>query len=332
MAGKILRGAIVGASTLLGKELAEELNASTTAAWDLTLLDGADAGGQITSAGDEALVIQPVSAEAFAGIDLVFFAGDTATAREYWKWAHSAGASIVDLTGALEGNPGVFVTSAWQEIGEGPDLSTMAIVAAHPMAALLALVAARFRPLGMERLVATVLLPASELGSAGVDELQQQAVGLLTFKTLQKDVYDAQVAFNLLNTLGTAAKVDLEKTRSTIVRQARELGVKPEEVVLQVLQAPVFHGYTASMFVEMTVTVDESDARRAIAGSVFHLAEDAGASNASAAGAAEVLVSLRPDDNGFWLWIAADNLRLAAKNAAGCAEELVALRPPAGVN
>ena len=29
---------------------------------------------------------------------------------------------------------------------------------------------------------------------------------------------------------------------------------------------------------------------------------------------------------GFWLWIAADNLKLAARHAVACAEELAALR------
>ncbi len=322
----------MGASTLLGKELAEELNASITVAWDLTLLDGSDAGGQIMSAGDEALVIQPVTLEAFAGMDLVFFAGDATTAQEYWNAAHSAGASIVDLTGALEEIPGVLVSSAWRETIDRPDLATVAVVAAHPMAALLALIAARLRPLGLERLIATLLLPASDLGSAGVDELQQQAVGLLTFKSLQKDVYDAQVAFNLLDALGTAAKVDLQNTRTTIVRQARSLGVMPEELALQVLQAPVFHGYTASVFVQMVVPISESDARKALARGVLQLAGEVSPSNESAAGAGEVLVNLRPDNNGFWLWMAADNLRLAVKNAAGCAEQLAALRPRTGVN
>ena len=332
MAGRFLRGAVVGASTLLGKELAEELNASTTVAWDLRLLDGADAGGQITSAGDEALVIQPVSVEAFAGLDVVFFAGDAVTAQEHWKAAQAAGASIVDLTGALEGMPGVVVRSAWSEASAGPDLATVAVVAAHPMAALLALVEARLRPLGVKRLIATALLPASELGSAGVDELQQQAVGLLTFKPLQKDVYDAQVAFNLLGALGGAAKLDMEKTRSAIVRQVMELGAGPDALALQVLQAPVFHGYTASIFVETATPVEETTVRKALAGGMLLLAEDIAPSNESAAGASEVLVSVRPEGNGFWLWMAADNLRLAARNAAGCALELVALRPPGGVN
>jgi aspartate-semialdehyde dehydrogenase len=332
MAGRRLRGAVVGASTLLGKELAEELSDSATAAWDLTLLDTAEAGGQITSAGDEALVIQTVSAGAFEGVDVVFFAGEAATAREFWSAAHAAGASIVDMTGALEGMPGVVVRSAWTEDGERPDLATIAVVAAHPMAGVLALMEARLRPVGLRRLVATVLLPASELGSAGVEELQQQAVGLLTFKPLQKDVYDAQVGFNLLAALGGAAKVDLEKTRSAIARQVKALGAGKDELALQVVQAPVFHGYTASVFAEMDDAADEGGVRKALLGGLLTLAEDAAPSNESAAGRDEVLLSLQGAEGGVWVWMAADNSRLAAKNAVGCALELAMLRPPDAVN
>ena len=39
MAGSVLRAAVVGASTLQGKELAEEIGGSAAAAWDLRLLD-----------------------------------------------------------------------------------------------------------------------------------------------------------------------------------------------------------------------------------------------------------------------------------------------------
>lgn len=334
MAGRVLRGAVVGASTLLGKELAEELNDSKAAAWDLTLLDVPEAGGQIASAGDEALVIQPVSAEAFAGVDVVFFAGEAATAREFWKAAHTAGASIVDLTGALEGLPGVLVRSAWVDGGAAPDLATVAVVAAHPMAAALALIEARLRPLGLTRLVATVLQPASELGSAGVDELHQQTVGLLTFQSLPKDVFDAQVAFNVLASLGGAAKVDLERVRSTIARQAKLLAGGAIALALQVVQVPVFHGYAASVFLEMASGVDEAEVRRILHGGVLQIVEDEAApSNASVAGQGEMRLRLEGGGaSGWWLWMAGDNLRLAVGNAAGCARELGALRPVSGVN
>jgi aspartate-semialdehyde dehydrogenase len=337
MSGKILRAAVVGASTLLGKELADELNGATNAVWDITLLDTEDAVGTITAAGDEALVIQTISELSFVGIDVAFFAGDASTTLEFWKAAQVAGASIVDLTGALEGQPHVLVRSPLVEAGTRPDISTLAEVSAHPAAIMLALATAKLHPAGLIRMAATVLQPASELGNAGIEEVHQQTVGLLSFQPLKKEIYDAQVAFNVVASLGAAAKLNLENNRDKIHRQ---IGILDGEgaaasVTLQLLQAPVFHGYTASVYLEMSQVLDEEQVRKVLLGDASQLLEDESPSNEIVAGRGEVLVRVTAasakQGSAFWLWMAADNLRLAARNAAACAVELVQLKPTSGV-
>jgi aspartate-semialdehyde dehydrogenase len=337
MAGKIWRGAIVGASTLLGKELAEELSGAADVAWDITLLDAEDSGGTITVAGDEAMVIQPLAADSFVGVDVVFFAGEGSTALQFWKPAHAAGASIVDLTGALEGQPHVKVRSPLVDGGAAPDLATIATVSAHPAAIMLALASTRLSTPGLQRMAATVLQPASALGNAGVDEVHQQTVGLLSFKPLQKDIYDAQVAFNLVASLGTAAKASLAITRDTILRHIGILATDSaaECVTLQLLQAPVFHGYTASVFVELSQDLKEEALRGMLVGDQSQLLDEESPSNELASGKGEVLLRVAAaganSGSAFWLWMAADNLRLSARNAAACAMELFPLKPTSGV-
>jgi aspartate-semialdehyde dehydrogenase len=337
MAGKTWRGAVVGASTLLGKELAEELNAATDVLWDIKLLDAEDAGGTITAAGDEALVIQPIAADSFVGIDVVFFAGEGSTALQFWKAAHTAGAAIVDLTGALEGQPHVHVRSPLVPGGAAPDLATVAEVSAQPAAIMLALASGRLHKAGIERMAATVLQPASALGNAGVEEVHQQTVSLLSFKPLPKDIYDAQVAFNLLASLGSVAKANLEKTRDAILRHIEILtgSGAANSVALQLLQAPVFHGYTASVFVETSQPIDEQALRKMLLEGPSHLLQDESPSNEIAAGKGEVLVRVTASESkkgsAFWLWMAADNLRLSARNAAACATELLLLKPSSSV-
>jgi aspartate-semialdehyde dehydrogenase len=56
-------------------------------------------------------------------------------------------------------------------------------------------------------------------------------------------------------------------------------------------------------------------------------------SNLSAAGQEDIMVRVRKDSGEgekgtrFWIWLAADNLKLAALNAIACATELRRLRP-----
>src|SRR4029077_7933573 len=107
-----LGAVIVGASTLLGKELIDELNNSETK-WDLRLVDADDSGGQLIAGGDEALVVQPMTPDVFDGRDVAFFADSEPTTRAHWREAQMAKADVVDLTGALEREQGALVRSPW---------------------------------------------------------------------------------------------------------------------------------------------------------------------------------------------------------------------------
>jgi len=345
---KPYRIAIVGASSLAGKELADTLAESSLAVADIVLLDDEDLAGQITAAGDEATFIQKIDADSFAAADFVFFAGDPATTTKYWKAARLAGASIIDMTNALETEPGVVVRGPWAHPAaesptqtrpqtHEPDLTTPAVVAAHPAALMLLLVARRLHAkLPLQAISATVLEPASQHGRAAMDELHQQTVALLSFQTLPRQQYDAQVAFNVLPSLGDAAKIDLAATRTRILTQyaALSAGSAPE-LALQLAQAPVFHGYVASVLVELQTPATTAQIEGALHGESVDIVgpESDPPSNISAAGQPDILTSVRstaPSEDPstrFWLWLAADNLKLSALNAIACANELRRLRP-----
>src|ERR1700712_1926832 len=162
---KMYRIGIVGATSLLGKELSDELQESLLGASEIVLLDdNEEAAGQMTAAGDEPGFIQRIEAGSFDKMDFVFFAGDVAGTKKHWRQARKAGASIVDLTYALEGEADVLVRSPLAGLAgaAGPDLKTPAVVAAHPAAAMLGLVAGRLKAkLPLISVAATVMEPAS---------------------------------------------------------------------------------------------------------------------------------------------------------------------------
>jgi len=343
MTDRMDRIGIVGASSLAGKELSEELGESLLGASDFVLLDEEEVAGQMTAAGDEVAFIQRLEASSFERMDFVFFTGDASVTKKYWQEARRAGASIIDLTYALDGEKDVLVRAPW--VAEvlalkeqpGPDLKTPAVVAAHPVAVMLALVAGKLRAkLALTSVAATVMEPASEYGRAAMDELHQQTVTLLSFQTLPREQYDAQVSFNLLPALGEAAKVKLGATEERIRRHYDGLaaGVLPA-LALQIVQAPVFHGYVASMLVEFGESVGMDEVEAALAGEhIDVVSKDSDPpSNLSAAGQEDIMVRVTKDSGDgergrrFWLWLAADNLKLAALNAIACATELRRLRP-----
>jgi aspartate-semialdehyde dehydrogenase len=306
---------------------------------ELELLDDDELAGQITAAGEEAAFIQRIDASSFDGLDFAFFAGDPAMTKKYWLQARRSGASLIDMTYALEQERDVLVRAPWVSemfaAGQGePDLKTPALIAAHPAAVMLALVAARLQAkMKLVSLAATVMEPASEYGRLAMDELHQQTVNLLSFHNLPREQYDAQISFNLLPTLGEAAKVDLVGTRRRIAEHYKTL--TGEELALELVQAPVFHGYVAAVLVELGLPASVQQVEAALSGEHVDLVvgESDPPSNLSAAGQEDVMVRVRAateDDTWatrFWLWLAADNLKLAALNAVACALELRRLRP-----
>src|SRR4029077_3716824 len=96
--GNVYRVAIVGASTLKGKEVAEVLNDRNFPAVDVKLLDDDDALGQLETMGDEVTFIQSLRNEQFDHLDFAFFASDAATTKKNWKTAARGGSAIVDLS------------------------------------------------------------------------------------------------------------------------------------------------------------------------------------------------------------------------------------------
>jgi aspartate-semialdehyde dehydrogenase len=346
MTNRVYRIGIVGASSLAGKEVSDELGESLLGASDFVLLDDENAAGQVTAAGDEAAFIQQLEASSFERMDFVFFAGGAAVTKKHWQDARRAGASIVDLTYALDGEKDVLVRAPWvtEQLAEKmprkkrePDLTTPAVVAAHPAAVMLALVTGRLNgKLPLTSVAATVMEPASEYGRAAMDELHQQTVNLLSFQTLPREQYDAQVSFNLLPALGEAAKVKLAVTEKRIRSHYAELagGALPA-LALQIVQAPVFHGYVASVLVELASPASLGQVEAALIGEHLDVVsgESDPPSNLSAAGQEDIMVRVSKDSGEgeqgtrFWLWVAADNLKLAALNAIACASELRRLRP-----
>jgi aspartate-semialdehyde dehydrogenase len=334
--------AIVGAASLKGKELKEVIEERNFPASEVRLLDDEESHGVLEAVHDEATFIQAVSRASFDEIDLVFFACDESFTQRYWKAAKAAGCAIVDLSYGLESEQKLPVRSPWVEYDLEPpmtgapklDLETTAVVVAHPAATMLALLMHRVQQAGaIQRSVATVFDPVSELGKRGMDELHQQTLNLLSFQTMPKEVFDIQIAFNMLSRYGEESKASLETVADRISRHFdRVVQGKLPTPALQLLQAPTFHGYTMSVFLETEKSLEMEAITEALKGDhVTLVGEDEDApNNVNSAGQDSILVSVRPDKlfaNGFWLWAAADNLKVSAINAVECASMLVAARP-----
>jgi len=333
------RIAIVGAASLRGKELNEALGESPFAAADFVLMDDQEAIGQLEAVGDEVTFIQQITAASFQQADFTFFTGSAELTRRHWETAAQAGSTIIDLSGALESEKDAVVLAPWLEYApEALHLRTPAVIPAHSAALALALLMGQVRQATAVRSAfATVLEPASEYGRAAMDELHQQTVSLLSFQGMPKALYDTQVAFNVTPAAGADGKIDLHASEVRVRRHYALLGTgRLPALAIQLVHAPVFHGHTLSLGLEVERAMTAEQMGQLL-GASEHIevasSDDEAPSNLAAAGQDQVLVRVRAADDEagpthrFWLWAAADNLKLAAINAVACAAEMRRLRP-----
>ena len=326
------RVAIAGASSLRGKELKQLLEERSFPLESVRLLDE-EAVGTLTEAGGEATFVQSLEEDSFAGARFAFFAGEEGFTGKHWGVAHRAGATVIDLSGALAGEaaalpwiPSLDATLPPPEPAVGKlfwSLGAAGIIATTLAAAL--------AKLPVARLSLVFFRPVSERGQAGIDELEGQTAKLLSLQPVPQAVYDTQVAFNLLTQYGSASVERLDAIRAALSRSVvRYLAGRAPVPAIQVIQAPVFHAAAFSAFVELSAAKPREELQAALAGAGITVAaaDDPPVSNLSVAGSDGITISrVEPDAsiaNGHWIWGAADNVRLTALNAVQIAEKLLA--------
>jgi aspartate-semialdehyde dehydrogenase len=334
----LFRVAVVGAASLKGKEVKDVLSERSFPSEDVKLLDDEESLGQMDTVGEEPTFIQQLTPEQLEDADFTFYASDEAYTAKTWRLARDAGSEIIDLSYALEAEKGAVLRAPLveRELGQRQkvELETAPVVVAHPVSAILALLLARLQKVRpVQTVVATVCEPASEYGKRGMDELHDQTVNLLSFQQMPMNVFGTQVAFNLGSGYGENIKPSMRATELRILNHySRITNGKLPLPSLMLLHAPVFHAHTFSIYIDLASPLDQSQLQAALSGEHVQITHspDEDPSNVNVAGAEDILVSLRPDirrDTGFWLWAAADNLRVSATMAVNCAEEMIATRP-----
>jgi aspartate-semialdehyde dehydrogenase len=322
--------AVVGGETLLAREL-RELLSEIQPRPDVRLVSGeADATEVTRDPEGEAQLIAPLDENLFRECKAIFLAGSPETARKAVDLSVLHKPALIDLTGVLEDHPQARLRAPQLENSEARSPDSIHVIA-HPAAISLAMVFSRIAPrFPIERSVVEVFEPASELGQKGLTELQTQTVNLLSFKPLPKEVYDAQVSFNMLAAYGSESPNSIDAIEAKIDRHLATLLLISSHAVmpsLRLVQAPVFHGYSCSLWMEFEKAPGVEALEEAIASAQIEVrrSSEEPPNNVGVAGESGLIVGgIRADRNhprAYWLWLVTDNIRLFADTAVSVAKE-----------
>ncbi|MGO9599129.1 MAG: aspartate-semialdehyde dehydrogenase [Isosphaeraceae bacterium] len=331
--------AVVGASGAVGDRMIRLLEQRDFPVGSIKFLASERSAGKTATFRGETMPIEPISRDAFRGVDIVLSSTPGAVSRLWSPIAASCGAVVVDNSSAfrMESDVPLVVPEvnphdiAWNKgIIANPNCSTIQmVVALKPLHD-----AARVR-----RVVVSTYQSVSGAGMKGIFELETQTEAAVKQAAAPAPSKFAHPIFgNCIPHIDEFLPTGYTKEEMKMVHETRKImGDASIEVCPTCVRVPVPFSHSESILVETErpISVAEAQELWSKAAGVTLIDEPARCLYplaADATGRDDVFVGrVRQDpsrDNVLLFWCVSDNLRKgAATNAVQIAEELLKLEP-----
>ena len=326
--------AIVGATGVVGGTVRAILEERDFPIGELRLLASERSRGARLAFKGAACTVGELSAGAFAGVDLAFFAAGGSVSQEFVPQAVAAGAVAIDKSSAFRADPAVPLVVPE---GNADHLARHQGIVATPNCSTIQMVVA-LKPLhdaaGVERVVVSTYQSVSGSGKRGVDDLDRQARAWATGDDPALSFYPHRIAFNLLPHIDSFLSDGSTKEEQKMVDETVKIFADPRiRVTATCVRVPVFGAHSESLNVQPREPLGAAAARELLAAAPgVEVIDDPSHGRyptpLDAEGKDPVYVGRIRDDptapNCINFWVVADNLRKgAALNAVQIAEALV---------
>jgi aspartate-semialdehyde dehydrogenase len=336
-----LRIAVVGAASLIGEAVIDELRARKMPFAELHALDdernvGRPVAGDEGAESAKAPALSDVAAFDFSRVDLAFFCGRSALSERYAE-AAAAHAWVVDGSAAFRARADVPLVAADVNPGALDGIGAQGLIALPGSASVaLATVLAPLHALaGLARAEVATYQAVSGSGRAAMDELAGETVAMLSGKKARGRAFGRQIAFNVIPQVDILEADGVSREERRLWEETRRVLDLPRlEINATAVRVPVFFGHGLAVHASFERSLSAADA-------AVVLRRGTGLSLVEADSAAEfptpATLAMAPDkvyvgrlrgdltrDRALNFWVVADNVRkCAAHNAVSVAHILV---------
>ena len=329
--------AVMGATGAVGRVMLEILAERDFPVRELRLLASSRSAGKKIDYRGESLTVQELTADSFAGIDLVLSSAGGSLSRRYAPAAVAAGAVVVDNTSAFRMDPEVPLVVP--EVNPG-DLDAHRGIVANPNCSTIIMVVPLWplhRAHRVRRVIVSTYQAISGAGAPAMEELVEQTRDVLHDRPAVPRELPYPIAFNLFS---HNTEIDADGYCEEEVKMIRETRKMFHEESILVsptcVRVPILRAHSEAMTVEFEEPVSEAEVRGILGEAPgVALVDDREANHfpmpLEASGRDEVLVGRirqdlsRPDGTSVSMFLCGDQLRKgAALNAVQIAEALAA--------
>lgn len=328
--------AVAGATGAVGREMISILEQRRFPVDKIRFLASTRSAGSFIEFCNQDVKVELLVKDSFEGMDIGLFSAGGTISEEYAPYAAKSGCVVVDNSSAFRMDPHVPLVV--------PEINPHAIdqfnnkgIIANPNCSTIQMVMA-LKPIHdaakIKRVVVSTYQAVSGTGKKGIDELMEQVSNILSFQSIECNVYPHQIAFNCLPQIDVFFENGYTKEEIKMVNETKKI-LEDDSIGITAttVRVPVFCGHSESVNIETQKKISVPEVRDLLSQAQGITVIDDPASSMyplpiHAAGKDDTFVGrIREDEsieNGINMWIVADNLRKgAALNAVQIAEVLI---------
>ncbi|WP_457624611.1 aspartate-semialdehyde dehydrogenase [Persephonella sp.] len=326
--------AILGATGAVGQTMLRVLEERNFPVDEIRLLASERSAGKELEFMGIKYRVEPVSPEAFEGIDIALFSAGGSRSKQWAPVAVEKGAVVIDNSSAFRMDDDVPLVVPevnpedvkWHKgIIANPNCSTIQmVVALNPI----------HKAKKIKRVIVATYQAVSGAGATAIKDLEEETKAYFEGKYYYPEALPNHIAFNVIPHIDVFLENDYTKEEMKMFNETRKIMHAPDiRVSATCARVPVFYGHSEAVTIETEEPVTPEEARQLLKEAPGVIVEDDPSNNVypmpiEVAGRDEVFVGrIRKDlafENGLSMWVVADNLRKgAATNAVQIAELLV---------
>ncbi|MFV0381322.1 MAG: aspartate-semialdehyde dehydrogenase [Breznakia sp.] len=255
--------AILGASGAVGQEMLQVLDEYHFPIKNLFLFASAKSAGKEILFRNKIYCIQTATPDVFQNIDIVLSAVNNDIAKQLLPHAIKAGAVVIDNSSAFRLNEDVPLVIP--EINKDDIKHHNGLIANPNCATILALMA--IYPLHREAVLTSMIVSTyqavSGVGLQGIHELKQQTKDFLNEEVMKPNVFDKQIAFNIIPQIGKFDATGYTSEEMKLVYESRKILHHPDLLVsCTCVRIPVFRSHAESITLTFEKEIDVEKAKQ----------------------------------------------------------------------
>lgn len=325
--------AVVGATGAVGRIILQLLEERAFPAKKFRLLASARSAGKTVFLNGQPIVVEELTHDCFAGIDLLIGSTPDETAAEYFPSAVKAGVRVIDESGFWRMHPDVALVIP--EINPQDALNAKGIIASPNCSTTQ--MALALKPLHdaarVRRVVVSTYQATSGAGLQGMSDLLEGTRAAINDQPYDYKAFKYPIAFNAIPQIGSFKQDGYTSEELKMVYETRKiLGDETIQVCPTCIRIPVSNCHSESINVETERPLSAQEARRLFEATPGITVVDDPTNGqypmpSTCDGSHEVFIGrIRKDlshPNAIAFWCVSDNLRKgAATNAVQIAELL----------